>query len=63
MIVAKAAELVAFDLEDGKELWTQPLPAPPVPWGLAVNRDGRVIVTLESGKVLCFGSSELAEKH
>jgi hypothetical protein len=49
-------ELAAYDLQDGKVLWTQPLPAPPVPWGLAVNRDGRMIVTLEGGQVVCFGA-------
>jgi len=27
----------------------------PVPWGVAVDHDGRVIVSLEDGKVLCFG--------
>ena len=42
-------------IRDGKTLWTQPLPSSLVPWGLAVDRDGRVIVTLEGGQVLCFG--------
>ncbi len=56
VVVAKPTELAAHDLQDGKVLWTQPLPAPPVPWGLAVNRDGRVIVTLEGGQAMCFGA-------
>jgi len=35
-------------------LWTQPLPAPPLPWGLALARDGRVLVSLENGDVVCL---------
>ena len=34
------------------------LPAAPVAWGLAVDRLGRIIVTLEDGRVLCFGADE-----
>ena len=57
VVVAKKSEIVAMNLQDGRILWTQPLPASPVPWGLAVDRDGRTIVTLEDGKVLCFGQN------
>ena len=45
---------VAIDLQSGKPLWTQPLPAAPVPWGLAIDRAGRVLVTLVDGRILCF---------
>jgi outer membrane protein assembly factor BamB len=62
VVVARTAEVVALDLRNGKALWTQPLPSPPVPWGLAVNRDGRVILTLEDGQVLCFGPTEMAAR-
>ena len=55
MIIAGKSELVALDIEDGGMLWSQPLPSAPVAWGLAVDRNGRVIVALEDGKVLCFG--------
>jgi len=44
-----------LNLQDGKMLWSQSVPSAPVPWGLAVDRDGRVVVTLEDGQVLCFG--------
>jgi outer membrane protein assembly factor BamB len=54
VVVAKPAELTAFALSDGRPLWSQPLPAAPVPWGLALTRDGRVLVALETGSVLCF---------
>jgi outer membrane protein assembly factor BamB len=55
VVMANRTDIIALSLQDGSVLWTQPLPAPPVPWGLAVDRDGRVIVSLETGHVLCFG--------
>ena len=55
VVVARTLEIVALNLKDGTVLWTHPLPSSPIPWGLAVNRDGRVVVTLEDGRVLCFG--------
>ena len=55
VVVAGKSEVVTLNLEDGKVLWSQPLPSPAVTWGVAVDRDGRVIVTLEDGQVLCFG--------
>jgi len=57
VVVACKSEIVALDLQDGKTLWSQAVPAAPVPWGLAVDCDGRVVVTLEDGQVLCLGSS------
>lgn len=59
VVVARKTELVAYNLTDGRRLWTQALPAPPVPWGLAVDRDGTSIVTLEGGRVLAFGQAKL----
>jgi len=58
VLVATESKLQALDLNNGDTLWVQPLPASPVPWGLAVDRAGRVIVTLEDGRVLCFGADE-----
>jgi len=58
VLVATEAKLVALDLNDGHMLWTQELPAAPVAWGLAVDSLGRIVVTLEDGRVLCFGSDE-----
>jgi outer membrane protein assembly factor BamB len=55
VIVATPDELAALSLKDGRLLWKQTLPAAPVPWGVAITRDGKVIVTLEGGRVLCFG--------
>ncbi len=49
-------KLVAQDPSSKKDLWQQPLPAEPVRWAVAVDAQGRIIVTLRSGQVLCFGS-------
>ena len=55
VVIATPTEIIALSLQDARVLWKQALPAAPVPWGLAVNREGKVIVTLEGGRVLCFG--------
>ena len=55
VVIATPTEVIALSLQDARVLWKQALPAAPVPWGLAVNREGKVIVTLEGGRVLCFG--------
>ena len=47
--------LVAQRPAEGGELWSQPLPAEPVRWGLAVDAQGRVIVALRNGQIICFG--------
>ncbi len=56
VVIANESEIVALSLKDGGILWSQPLPSSPVPWGLAVDRNGNVVVSLENGQVLCFGS-------
>jgi len=58
VVVAGKTQVAALNLADGTVLWSQPLPGPVVTWGLAVDRDGRVIVTLEDGQVLCFGAEQ-----
>jgi hypothetical protein len=47
--------LIALRVSDGTTVWSQPLPAPSVPWGVLVDRDGRVVVSLQDGQVVCFG--------
>jgi outer membrane protein assembly factor BamB len=39
---------------DGRSLWTVPLPAPPVRWGVALT-GGQCLVTLSDGSVVCLG--------
>ena len=60
VVVAKKSEIVALNLRDGEVLWSEAVPSAPVDWGLAVDRDGRVIVTLEDGQILCFGQRAFA---
>ncbi len=57
VLLATDTELIALNSVNGQVRWKQPLSQPPVAWGLAVDGAGRVIVTLTSGKVLCFGSA------
>ncbi|MBN1444329.1 MAG: PQQ-binding-like beta-propeller repeat protein, partial [Planctomycetes bacterium] len=56
VIVASAGRVDAFALDDGRALWSEPLEAPPVEWGLAIDRDGRVIITLADGRVIAIGA-------
>jgi outer membrane protein assembly factor BamB len=55
VVIAEASKIVALNVEDGSVLWSHPLPAAPVEWGLAIDSDGRAVVTLEDGRVVCFG--------
>ncbi len=48
----------AFDIANGKTLWAEPLASPPIPGGLCVDAEGRVIVVLEEGKVVCLGAQD-----
>ena len=49
--------LEALDIKSGKRLWKRPmqLQGAPTPWGLAVDGQGRVVVTLTDGEIMCFG--------
>jgi hypothetical protein len=57
VVVADADRVRAWALAGGETLWERPLPASPVPWGMAVDRRGRVILTLVDGRVCCFGDA------
>ncbi len=58
VVIADSSRVTALALQGGKPLWSQDLPASPVPWGMAVDRAGRVILTLVDGQVLCIGKEE-----
>ena len=58
LVATRGAELVALSLPEGRPLWTHRLPGVAVPWGLAVDGAGRVVVTLQGGQVVCYGSGE-----
>lgn len=46
--------LVLINIKDGKDLWKQPLTDVAVKGGTAIDHEGRIYVTLENGKLLCF---------
>jgi len=49
---------VALRVADGEPIWRHRLPAPAVPWGLAVTRAGRIIVSCRDGRILCLGPAQ-----
>ncbi len=53
--VATATQVLALNIADGTQLWSCPLAAPPVPWGIALDRRGSVLVACKDGRVRCFG--------
>jgi len=55
VVVAEKSSLVVLNLQNGKMEWSQPLDSSPVPWGLAVSRDGKIFLSLEDGSIQCFG--------
>jgi len=55
---AETYGIAALSLEDGKPLWRHPLPAGPVSWGVAISREGRALVALRDGRVVCFGPKD-----
>jgi outer membrane protein assembly factor BamB len=55
VVVAEELKIVAVNIEDGSLLWSHPLPAAPVEWGLAIDSEGRAMVSLKDGRVVCFG--------
>ena len=52
---ADSSFLAAVKIEDGKQIWREALPGPVVKGGTAVNHEGQIMVSLENGKILCFG--------
>jgi outer membrane protein assembly factor BamB len=48
--------LTAIKVKDGTDVWTTKLPANAVKGGTALDAQGRILVTLESGQLLCFAS-------
>jgi outer membrane protein assembly factor BamB len=50
--------VTALDINTGKPLWSHPLPAAAVSWGLALGREGRILVALRDGRIVCFGPQQ-----
>jgi outer membrane protein assembly factor BamB len=53
--VKTTGSMAALSLSDGKVLWKTALPGSPSGWGLARDKDNRYFVSLQDGRVLCFG--------
>jgi len=51
---ATTASLTAFNVEDGSDLWSRELPAAVVKGGTAIDHQGRIVVALENGQIVCF---------
>ncbi len=56
VVYAGGTDITALNFEEGEILLEHALAATPVPWGLAVDRDGCAIVALNNGQILCFGA-------
>jgi len=63
VVIADSTRIAAVELGSGRRLWSQTLPSAPVPWGMAVDRTGRVILTLVDGQVICIGKGRQAVAH
>ena len=46
--------LVATKIEDGKDVWIEPLPAVAVKGGTAIDSAGRIFISLENGELVCY---------
>ena len=49
--------LAALSVDDGSDIWREQLPAGVVKGGTALDHQGRIIVSLEDGRILCFADS------
>ncbi len=50
--------LVAIDAHTGDDIWIAPLPSVPVKGGASISHDGRLLVAMENGRLLCFEPKE-----
>jgi len=50
--------LCAWNREQGNLLSQVPVPAEALPGGLLVDREGRVVVVLQNGSVVCYGNAK-----
>lgn len=48
--------ILALNLEDGSVLWSHRLPHRVASWGLAVTREGSLVITMSNGDVACLAA-------
>ena len=46
--------ILMIDVSNGKIVWEEKFEAAVVPWGIAVSRNGSIILSLADNRVLCF---------
>jgi outer membrane protein assembly factor BamB len=46
--------LVAINASDGTDQWIAPLPSIPVKGGVSIAHDGRILVSMENGQLICL---------
>jgi outer membrane protein assembly factor BamB len=54
----RLGRLSAINMENGKTQWVKELPSVPVKAGIAMDHQHRIVVSLEDGQILCYGSAE-----
>jgi outer membrane protein assembly factor BamB len=54
IILANRTDVMGLAPRTGVLLWRHPLEVAPVPWGLAMDKQGRVLVTLQNGRLVCL---------
>jgi hypothetical protein len=47
------SSMAAIRIDNGAVLWSKRLSAPVVKGGVAIDRESRIVVVLENGKVVC----------
>jgi outer membrane protein assembly factor BamB len=60
--LASRWRLRCLNVEDGRRVWERDLPSAAAMGGLLVDRDGRVIVVMENGSMVCFGDERAIEE-
>ena len=50
--------LVAMNIKDGSDAWIHPISANAVKGGSAIDHAGRILISLETGEMLCFVPNE-----
>ncbi|SVE29430.1 uncharacterized protein METZ01_LOCUS482284, partial [marine metagenome] len=51
---SREAFVAVIDLKTGKDIWTEKLPTKPIKGGAAIDKSGRILVSLTDGRVVCF---------